>query len=108
VKDRLVAEAIRLIWQQSNRKMTVTSLLRQLRTTQRTLQRRFLAAVGHRIRDEICSCRLDRARRLLAATGMSIKEVAFAAGFRSADRMCRAFHRTEGITPSEYRRRHSR
>ena len=72
---------------------------------QRTLERRFLAAIGHGIRDELCLCRLDRARRLLTDTGMSMKEVAFAAGFRSARQMGRVFRRLSGMSPSQYRRR---
>ena len=41
VKDRMVAEAMRLIWQQSQGPMTVDSLSRQLPMTRRSLERRF-------------------------------------------------------------------
>jgi AraC-like DNA-binding protein len=105
VKDRMVAEAMRLIWQQSQGPMTVASLSRQLPITRRSLERRFQAAVGHGIHEEMIRCRLERASRLLIATDMSLKEVAAAAGFPSADSLGRTFRRAEGVTPLEFRRR---
>ena len=104
VKDRMVAEAVRLIWQQSQGPMTVANLARQLPITRRSLERRFSAAIGHGIHEEIVLCRLERAKRLLVATDLALKEVALAAGFSSADSLGRTFRRTEGITPLEYRR----
>jgi AraC-like DNA-binding protein len=105
VQDRLVAEAIRLIWEQSLRPMTIDGLVRQLPVTRRSLERRFHGALGHGIHDEIVHCRLDRTKRLLTATNLSLKEVASAAGFPDSDSLGRTFRRIEGITPSEYRRR---
>ena len=104
VKDRIVAEAMRLIWEQSHRPMTIDGLARQLPITRRSLERRFRAAVGHGIHDEIVRCRLERAKRLLVATDLSLKEVSSASGFSNADSLGRAFRRAEGVTPLEYRR----
>jgi transcriptional regulator GlxA family with amidase domain len=104
VKDRMVAEAMRLIWQQSQGPMTVVSLAKQLPTTRRSLERRFLAAVGHGIHEEIIRCRLERAKRMLIATDLTLKEIAHAAGFPSADNLGRTFRRAEGVTPLEFRR----
>jgi transcriptional regulator GlxA family with amidase domain len=105
LKDRIVAEAMRLIWRQSQDPMTVDRLSRQLPITRRSLERRFRAAVGHGIHDEIVHCRLERATRLLITTDLSLKEVAAASGFSSGDHLGRAFRRAEGVTPLEYRRR---
>jgi AraC-like DNA-binding protein len=106
VKDRIVAEAMRLIWQQSHRPMTIDGLAKQLPITRRSLERRFRAAVGHGIHEEIVRCRLERAKRLLLATDLSLKEVSSAAGFSNADSLGRAFRHAEGVTPLEYRRLH--
>lgn len=106
VADRLVADTLRLIWDQSQRDLTVADLERQLPVTRRSLERRFREALGHTIHEEILRCRLERARRLLAKTDLSIKEVAAAAGFPNADNMGRAFRRLEGVSPSEYRHKH--
>lgn len=107
VKDRVVAEAMRLIWEQSHRPMTIDGLARQLPITRRSLERRFRAAVGHGIHEEILHCRLERAKRLLVATDLSLKEVSSASGFSNADSLGRAFRQAEGVTPVEYRRRQS-
>jgi len=108
VKDRMAAEAMRLIWEQSHRPMTIDGLARQLPLTRRSLERRFRAAVGHGLHDEILRCRLERAKRLLASTDLSLKEVAAAAGFSNADALGRTFRREEGITPLQFRRRRGR
>ena len=91
VKDRVVAEAMRLIWEQSHRPMTIDGLARQLPITRRSLERRFRTAVGHGIHNEIVRCRLERARRLLLATNLSLKEVSSASGFSNTDSLGRAF-----------------
>jgi len=106
VADRLVADTLRLIWDQSQRDLTVADLARQLPVTRRSLERRFREALGRTIHEEITRCRLERARRLLVKTDLAVKEVAAAAGFPSADNMGRAFRRLEGVAPSEYRRQH--
>ncbi|MEP3481695.1 MAG: AraC family transcriptional regulator [Fuerstiella sp.] len=103
VDDRLVADALRLIWDQSKGDLTVTDLEQQLPVTRRHLERRFRGALGHTIHDEILRCRMERARRLLSNTDMLMKEVAVAAGFPNADNMGRTFRRLEGRSPKEFR-----
>ncbi|MCE5268055.1 MAG: AraC family transcriptional regulator [Planctomycetaceae bacterium] len=106
VKDRMVAEAMRLIWRQSQDAVSVDAIAHQLPTTRRSLERRFQAVLGHGIHEEIVHCRLERAKRLLAGTDLPLKTVALAAGFTGPDALGRTFRRTEGVTPLEYRLRH--
>ena len=108
VEDRLVADAMRLIWDKSHKPMTVADIARQLPTTRRSLERRFRDVVGHTLLEEITRCRLERAARLLAHTALSIKEVAAAAGFSSTDTMARAFRHVEGVSPRDYREQQGR
>ncbi|OHB69990.1 MAG: hypothetical protein A2V70_05765 [Planctomycetes bacterium RBG_13_63_9] len=108
VEDRMVAEAMHLIWGQSHEVMTVDDLARQLPVTRRSLERRFRKALGHTILEEITRCRTERATRLLAKTSLSIKEVASAAGFPNTDAMSRVFHRAKGMSPRAYRREHGK
>jgi AraC-like DNA-binding protein len=107
-EDRIVAEAMRLIWGQTQEPMSVDRVAKQLPLTRRSLERRFRAVVGHTIHEEIVRCRLERASRLLANTSLSIQEVAIAAGFASTDTMGRTFQRVEGVSPRDYRRQHGR
>ena len=48
--------------------------------------------------------RIREAKRLLLETQMTISEVALAVGYSSASFFIRSFKKTEGISPSEYRK----
>lgn len=50
-------------------------------------------------------CRLDRVRRLLADTDLSITEIVAVSGFSSPDALSRAVQRAEGTTPLKLRRK---
>ncbi|MBN1909731.1 MAG: AraC family transcriptional regulator [Pirellulales bacterium] len=106
-EDRIVAEAMRLIWEQSHEPLTVEKVARQLPLTRRSLERRFRTVVGHTIHEEIVHCRVERATRLLTNTNLSIQEVAMAAGFASTDTIRRTFQRVQGVSPRDYRRKHA-
>jgi AraC-like DNA-binding protein len=108
LQDRAVAEAMRLIWSQDHEPLTVEGLARQLSITRRSLERRFHQALGYTVREEMLRCRLERVRRLLTQTDLSIGEIVHAAGFSSSDAMARAFCQAEGLTPLKYRQKHRR
>jgi LacI family transcriptional regulator len=74
--------------------------------SRRSLERRFTATLGHTLLEEITRCRLDRAKRLLLETDLSIERVALAAGFSATKRMTHAFRESEGTLPHRYRQMH--
>jgi transcriptional regulator GlxA family with amidase domain len=104
LRDRLVAEAVRLIWTQGQHAISVSDVVANFPVTRRSLERRFQRCLGRTILDEIVRCRLERAKRLLLETDQPLKAVALAAGFSNARHMSRVFHRAEGVTPANYRR----
>jgi AraC-like DNA-binding protein len=106
VTDRLVAEVVRFIWSQSERTMTVSDVVGHFPITRRSLERRFHRVLGHTILDEIARCRVDRAKRLLSETDLPLKQVAYVSGFPTSQCMTKAFHRQEGLAPTDYRREH--
>lgn len=65
--------------------------------------RLFKEALGASPADFVESLRLDEARVLLSTPNVSIKGVAAAVGFQSADAFRRSFSRRFGISPSGYR-----
>lgn len=103
-KDRLVAEAVRCIWNSDQRSLTVEDVVAKVPLTRRSLERRFHQAMGHTIHDEIIRCRIERVKRSLEETALPIKRVALMAGFSSAERMTKVFHKHEGLSPLAYRR----
>lgn len=102
--DPLVAEALRLIWSGSHLQLSVGALGKQLRTTSRSLERRFKQTLGRTVKEEILRCRLDRVRRLLVDTDLSISEIVAASGFTSADALTRAVRKAHGVAPLRLRR----
>jgi len=103
--DRLVSESLRLIWSGSHLDLSVADLARRLHTTPRSLERRFHQALGRTVREEILRCRLDRVKRLLADTDLSVAQIVSASGFSSPDAMARAIQRESGTTPLKLRAR---
>jgi AraC-like DNA-binding protein len=106
-RDELVDSALKIIWTQSHRQISVNSILMQVPASRRTLERRFQKIHGHSIHEEITQCRLSRARRLLRETNMPIKTVAYLSGFRCAEVMRRSFEKVLAQPPSEFRKQNS-
>ena len=64
--DRVVSDALRVIWSGSHLQLSVASLAKLLHITSRSLERRFQDALGRTVREEILRCRLDRAAAIPA------------------------------------------
>ena len=55
--------------------------------------------------DRLPRARVDRAKTLIAAGTLSIKEVAYVTGFANPSHLGSTFLRLEGLTPSDFRNR---
>lgn len=106
VDDRVVAEAVRFIWNHSHRPMRVEDVVGSVPRSRRSLERRFQEVLGHTIHEEITRCRVGRVKRLLEDTSLGMKRIASATGFSSTQQMTKVFRRLEGATPAAYRRAH--
>ena len=67
-------------------------------------QTRYREATGETIFRTITRCRIDAAAHLLRHTDAPSYLIGQAVGYRSAETFGRAFKRTRGIPPGEYRR----
>jgi transcriptional regulator GlxA family with amidase domain len=103
--DRLVSKALRVIWGGSHFDLSVGDLARRLNASSRSLERRFHRALGRTVREEILRCRIDRVKRLLSDTELSVSEILAASGFSSPDAMTRAIQKAEGLTPLKLRQK---
>ena len=103
--DRVVSDALRVIWSGSHLQLSVASLAKLLHITSRSLERRFQDALGRTVREEILRCRLDRVKRLLIDTDLSVSEIVSASGFSSPDAMTRAVQKAEAATPLRLRKK---
>ncbi|MFC5182726.1 GlxA family transcriptional regulator [Actinomadura harenae] len=71
----------------------------------RQLQRRFTAEMGVPPGGYVERVRIEAARRALAETAEPVEALARRLGFGTGETLRRAFHRTVGVAPSDYRER---
>jgi AraC-like DNA-binding protein len=101
--DETVNMALEFIWYNCHRPLDVDTVARHVALTRRTLERRFATVQRRGVAHEIELARLQRARQMLGETGMSVKEVGYAAGFGGPTRLIRAFRKRFEMTPGDYR-----
>ncbi len=103
IDDEDVAAAVRFIRTHAHRPIGVAAVLDAVATSRRSLERRFVKALGRGVAEEIRRVRLDRARVLLADTDLPIARIAGDSGFSEAKHLSTVFRRETGLTPTEYR-----
>lgn len=85
--------------------LTVDTLAKRANLSPRHFARAFTAETGATPGQYVDQTRLETARRLLEDTDDAIDRVARHCGYGTPEAMRRAFHRTLGVSPAEYRRR---
>jgi len=101
--DTDVGDAARFIHANVGRGISVDDVAQAATVSRRQLERRFKAAMGRSILDEIVRCRVDRARQLLIDTELTLEQVAIASGFASASYFSVVFREKTGNTPQRFR-----
>jgi transcriptional regulator GlxA family with amidase domain len=102
----VVDAAVDFIWSQSHNQIGVPDIVRHTGVNRRTLERRFKAATGASLLNEIQRCRISRAALLLRETEAPIKYVIGRAGFSSYQHLRQAFQRHFRLSPESYRLNH--
>ncbi len=102
--DPLVAAAATWIRANAQLGLGAADLVAALPASRRSIEKRFRAATGATIREAIEEARLDRAKRLLAASELPLDSVAEASGFGSLQRFHFVFKTREGVSPGAWRR----
>lgn len=103
-EELLLRNALNAIAQDVGSIHTVRQLARQVGTNERKLSALFKSKMGKSAHKVIFGQKMETARRLLAQTGMPVREVGNHVGFRSVCNFSVAFHRDHGMTPTAYRR----
>jgi len=68
----------------------------------------FRETLNMRPNDFLTERRLDEAKRLICERKKSLAEIAVLSGFRDASYFSTVFRKKEGVSPAEYRKKHSR
>jgi LacI family transcriptional regulator len=103
VQNPAIAKAIRYIWDHYDEPINVEMIIALTGMSRSVVYHEFDQAIGRSIAKEITRCRIEKAKRLLRTTDLSINEIAPACGFAGVVSFCRAFNREEGLTASAYR-----
>jgi LacI family transcriptional regulator len=103
IDDTDVIAAVRFIRENAHRPLQVADVLSQVPLGRRTLERRCRKFLGWGIGQEIERTHLDRAKKLLANTTLSLQAVAYQSGFQDYRQMARVFRRRLDITAGDYR-----
>ena len=98
-----VALALRYIAESANRRIKVNDVVNAVATNRRTLERNFREFTGRTISQEILRMRIERAKRLMMESDLSLKELSAELGYRNSDHFYKSFLRAEGQTPSSFR-----
>lgn len=83
--------------------LNVESLCRELGMSHSQLHRKLTALTGYSTNRYIRHIRIEKAKKMLQETQLSISEVAYATGFNDPYYFSRAFKQKEGLSPSEWR-----
>ena len=87
----------------ANADLTLDRLSFQYRYNSKYISRRFRKIYGVSFSDCLVSCRMRHACILLDETNMTVREIAFAVGYRDSLYFSKVFRRIMKTSPSEYR-----
>ncbi len=105
VQDSLVDSAAQYVREHAGKAIGVEHVARAVGVSRRTLDRRFVQALGRSVHEELSAVRMQNACLLLSESQKTVAGIAAACGFRTAASFSRAFHRHNGCWPMEYRNR---
>ncbi|HYG21752.1 MAG TPA: DNA-binding transcriptional regulator [Verrucomicrobiae bacterium] len=99
-----LGKALRFIRDNARTSISVDDVARNSGVSRRSLEKRFRAAIGRSILEEIRRVRTDQIARLLVETDLPINEIA-ELGFAEVQHFSRYFRSIKQVSPSEYRKR---
>ena len=85
-------------------KITIQDICRELGCSKSALLVAFKNEYGTTLNDYLCQIRIEKAKKLLTSTNMSISAIADATGFYDQSYFSKVFSSRLGMTPSEYRK----
>ena len=104
--DLYYSFAIKYIRENLHLPITVNDICRTTGVTQPYLHKIFKARCGISVKSYISRCRLEMAEGLLCDTALSVTEVGASVGFPNVLAFSRFFSHNEGMSPTEYRKKH--
>lgn len=106
IPDRAVAAALFFIRENACQGISVDDVLRKVRLSRSTLERRFSRYLGRSPKNEILAMQLRHVKQFLSETDYPLSKVARLSGFKHVENMCHYFKEKTGETPGQYRKKH--
>lgn len=103
VEDEHLSTALEFVRRRACDGICVEDVLMEVPISRRSLEKKFLAALGRSPSKEIRRVQMERAKQLLAHTDWSMAKIAEVAGFANAMRFSANFRHHVGLSPTEYR-----
>ncbi len=105
-EDPVVSAALRYIHDNANNPIQVDDVVQECGVSRRSLYEFFRTNVGRSIYKEIELTRAEAIKKELLCTDMAISQIAMRFGYTSGAHISRFFKKIEGLTPSQYRKKH--
>lgn len=108
VYSPLVEEAKRLIAKNLHRKISVSSLAKELRVSESGLYKAFLKAENRTVSNYILMAKVNAAKERLMYSKDTYGEIAACYGFSNQSHFGQTFKKFTGMTPGEYRKKYGK
>ncbi|MGR3806542.1 XylR family transcriptional regulator [Pasteurella testudinis] len=108
IQDPLVMQAMHYIRLHACSGIKVEQVLDYVKTSRSNLEGRFKTEIGKTIHQIIYQEKMERARKLLSSTSISINDISEICGYPSIQYFYSVFKKEYSQTPNEYRLQHSR
>lgn len=105
LRDRAMVEVLNCINTHYTRSWTLEELAKECGLSRTALAVKFQSLFGQGVATFLRNQRISCARRLLAESKLSVKEIAHEVGYSSSEVFIRNFERLQGLSPARYRSR---
>jgi len=102
-RTSLFRDAVAIVEAEFGSDLSLDDIARRVASSRRQLQRSYAEIGRTTFREHLTGVRMERAAELLAARGMTVREVAHRVGYRQPAQFAKAFRRHHGLAPSAYR-----
>jgi len=102
-RTSLFQEATEIVDHEYGSDLSLDDIARRVASSRRQLQRAYAEIGRTTFREHLTAVRMERAAEMLAARGLTVREVAHRVGYRQPAQFAKAFRRHLGVAPSDYR-----
>src|SRR5215216_4707693 len=100
-RTSLYEEATAIVESEFSADLSLDDIARRVASSRRQLQRAYAEIGRTTFREHLTAIRMERAAEMLAARGLTVREVAHRVGYRQPAQFAKAFRRHTGAAPSD-------